>query len=172
MNPNRGFPELRQRLFGNCPKWEGWQEDVNVCWAIKLCLDSLRALDAEARWLWEIPLYRMVPLGHKEIPLHLTTHLDDRKIPLHSITHLDQSEKHLALMGLLGGNCSCGWESFQSLLYCLHHEYYRRIQRLRNSKWAVEEEPRIYLKIRYMYIIRVTNNTVWHLADQCSQLLI
>ena len=67
----------------------------------------------------------MVPLGHKKIPLHLTTHSDDRKIPLHrmahsddrkiplhSITHLDESEKHLAWMGLLGGNCSCGWESF------------------------------------------------------------
>lgn len=67
----------------------------------------------------------MVPLGHKKIPLHLTTHLDDRKIPLHrmahsddrkiplhSITYLDESEKHLALMGLLGGKGSCGWESF------------------------------------------------------------
>lgn len=41
----------------------------------------------------------MVPLG-------------ERKVSLHSITHLDESEKHLALMGLLGGKGSCGWESF------------------------------------------------------------
>lgn len=98
--------------------------------------------------------------------------LDERKIPLHLMLQLGEAEKHLALMGLLGGKGSCFWEGFQSLLRCLRHEYYRRIQRLRNSKWAVKEEPRIFLKIRYTYIIRVTNNTIWHHADQCSQFLI
>lgn len=36
----------------------------------------------------------------------------ERKVSLHSITHLDESKKQRALIGLLGGKGSCGWESF------------------------------------------------------------
>ena len=96
------------------------------------------------------------------------------EIPLRLQAHLDEKEIHLAWMGRLWRERECCWESVQSFLHCLRHEYCRRIQRLCNSKWAAKEEPRILENDRYIdiYIIRVTNNTIWHLADQCSQLKI